>query len=264
MTHLVKYPRTQHLEGSRSQPGDEDLDAVPFAEICGRPVVAEEKLDGGNAGLSFDDAGNLLLQSRGHFLTGGAREKQFAPFKQWAACHAGPLRERLGSRFVVFGEWAYAKHTIFYDLLPHYFHEFDVYDRREDSFLSTDRRRELLAKLPLVSVPVLWSGCPKRLEELTSLVSRSLYKSDHWRDNLSRAAEEHGIDPYQVARETDPSDLAEGLYLKVEEGGRVVARLKWVRASFLTSVLDSGSHWMRRPVLPNRLAVGVDLFGAAP
>jgi hypothetical protein len=28
---LAKYPRTPHLEGSRSQPGDEDLEALPFA-----------------------------------------------------------------------------------------------------------------------------------------------------------------------------------------------------------------------------------------
>ena len=28
---IHKYPRTPHLEGSRLQPGDEDLDAVPLA-----------------------------------------------------------------------------------------------------------------------------------------------------------------------------------------------------------------------------------------
>ena len=56
----------------------------------------------------------------------------------------------------------------------------------------------------------------------------------------------------------------EGLYLKVEEGGRVLGRYKWVRASFLSAVLDSGTHWLRRPIVPNRLAPGVDLFGGQP
>jgi hypothetical protein len=77
MTTLHKYPRTRHVEGSRLQPGDEDLDAVPFAELAGRHLVCEEKLDGANAGLSFDAGGRLWLQSRGHFLTGGVREKHF-------------------------------------------------------------------------------------------------------------------------------------------------------------------------------------------
>ena len=55
----------------------------------------------------------------------------------------------------------------------------------------------------------------------------------------------------------------EGLYIKVEEEGRVVERYKFIRASFLTTVLDSGSHWLRRPILPNQLDAGVDLFGGA-
>jgi hypothetical protein len=53
------------------QLGDEDLAQVPFARIRGRHVVAEEKLDGANAGISFTADGELRLQSRGHFLTGG-------------------------------------------------------------------------------------------------------------------------------------------------------------------------------------------------
>ncbi len=56
---IHKYPRTPHLEGSRLQPGDEDLDAAPFAKICGRHVVVEEKLDGANAAVSFAPDGTL-------------------------------------------------------------------------------------------------------------------------------------------------------------------------------------------------------------
>jgi len=42
----------------------------------------------------------------------------------------------------------------------------------------------------------------------------------------------------------------------------VLGRYKWIRASFLTAVVDSGSHWLARPIVPNRLADGVDLFAA--
>ena len=262
MMPLHKYPRTPHLEGSRLQPGDEDLDSVPFASLQGRTVVAEEKMDGANSGLSFDETGRLWLQSRGHYLTGGVREKHFNLFKQWANSHTGPLWEVLGSRYVLFGEWLYAKHTIFYDVLPHYFHEFDIYDRTADVFLSTARRRQLLAGLPLVSVPVLWQGTAERLDDLVALVGPSLYKSSRWRERLSAACAERGLDAGRIWKETDPSDLMEGVYVKVEEEDRVAERYKWIRASFLTSVLDSGTHWLKRPLVPNLLREDADLFGA--
>lgn len=79
---LIKYPRTQHLAGSRLQPGDEDLRQIPFSEIAGRHLVVEEKIDGANSALSFDEHGNLLLQSRGHYLTGGYRERHYNLFKR--------------------------------------------------------------------------------------------------------------------------------------------------------------------------------------
>ena len=41
---------------------------------------------------------------------------------------------------------------------------------------------------------------------------------------------------------------------------KVTGRAKYVRKSFLTSVLDSGTHWASRPIVPNVLADGVDLF----
>jgi hypothetical protein len=260
MLTLHKYPRTQHIEGSRLQPGDEDVGSVPFGRIAGRFVVVEEKVDGANAGLCFDGTGRLWLQSRGHFLTGGPHEKHFHLFKQWAHTHAGILWPALSSRYVLYGEWLYAKHTIFYDLLPHYFLEFDVLDTETGAFLSTERRRELLAGLPLVSVPVLASGPARALPELAALVGRSLFKSGRWRERLTEVCAERGFDSERTWAETDRSDLMEGLYLKVEEGGRVVERYKFIRASFLTAVLDSGSHWLKRPIVPNQLRDGVDLF----
>ena len=62
---MIKYPRTPHIEGSRLQPGDEDLSQIPFSEIAGLPLVIEEKIDGANTALSFDPNGQLLLQPDG-------------------------------------------------------------------------------------------------------------------------------------------------------------------------------------------------------
>lgn len=253
---MHKYPRTHHLQGSRLQPGDEDLDAVPWSEVLGRYVVAEEKMDGANSGLSFDASGKLWLQSRGHFLAGGSREKHFNLFKQWANSVAESLRPVMGSRYLIYGEWLYAKHTIFYDRLPHYFLEFDMLDQEAGHFLSTQRRRELLSGMPICSVPVLFEGTLKKPEQLLELIGPSLCKSAEWRDQLVENARSRVRDVERVQRETDPSDLMEGLYIKVEEEGRVVARYKYVRADFLTVVLDSGTHWLRRPIVPNAAVSG--------
>jgi hypothetical protein len=263
MGAIRKYPRTHHLEGSRLQPGDEDLDSVPFAHLAGRNLVVEEKLDGANAGISFDTAGKLLLQSRGHYLTGGEREKHFNPFKQWASAHTAALHAVLGTRYILYGEWLFAKHTIFYDELPHWFLEFDVLDTETGVFLSTERRRDLLAGVPVVSVPVLATGHVASHEELTGLVGRSLYKSANWRERLTETGAAHGVGFDRVWNETDQSELMEGLYIKVEENGAVVERYKYIRASFLTAVVDSGTHWLKRAIVANQLRAGVDLFGSA-
>src|SRR5678815_5526569 len=104
---IRKYPRTRHIAGSRLQAGDEDLEMASFDAIAGRHVVVEEKVDGANCAISFNSDGALLLQSRGHYLTGGPREKHFALFKQWANTFAGDFLDVLGDRYICYGEWLY-------------------------------------------------------------------------------------------------------------------------------------------------------------
>ena len=251
---VSKYPRTPHLAGSRLQPGDEDLSQTPFAALAGRHLVVEEKLDGANAAISFNGDGELRLQSRGHYLTGGPRERQFSPFKSWANLVAPILWPVLGARFVLYGEWMYAKHTVFYDALPHYFCEFDILDRETGAFLDTPARYAMLAGTPVVSVPVLRTGTFATLGELTGLVAASTVRTPAWRDALRGAAARAGADPERALAESDSGDEMEGLYVKDESGGRVTGRYKWVRAGFSQAVLDSGSHWADRPIVPNGLA----------
>ena len=250
---IIKYPRTPHIEGSRLQPGDEDLSQIPFENISGRNLVIEEKIDGANSALSFDADGKLLLQSRGHYLTGGYRERHYNLFKQWGEIHQQKFYERLGSRYVMYGEWMYAKHSIYYDALPHYFLEFDILDRETGRFLDTPSRRTLLEGMPVCSVPVLAEGRFSRLEEILVFLGDSQYITSAHLDKLREVAEKEGLDPDKICRETDASRTMEGLYIKVEEDGQVVERVKYVRRSFLQTVEQSNSHWLERPIIPNGL-----------
>ena len=185
MERIYKYPRTRHIEGSRKQSGDEDLKSVAFDEVRGRYLVLEEKVDGANCGISFGADGRMYLQSRGHFLNGGYGERQFDLFKMWAGCFEERLRQLLGKRYIMYGEWLYAKHTVFYDSLPHYFMEFDIFDKEEEKFFSTRKRREFLREASFISsVRVLDRGYYNSSEEIANWVGASLFISEEREQNF--------------------------------------------------------------------------------
>lgn len=255
---IHKYPRTPHLEGSRLQPGDEDLSQIPFTAVMDRHLVIEEKCDGANSAISFDRNGQLLLQSRGHYLTGGYRERHYNLMKQWAMARRDDLFDLLGTKYIMYGEWMYARHTVFYDALPHYFLEFDIFDREKGIFLDTPSRQAMLNQTAVVSVPVLGSGAFKTKEELLNLLGQSRFVSGNQRRTLRDAALRLGMDPERCCSETELSGIMEGLYIKAEENGQVTARLKYVRAAFLQCVDFSETHWIDKPIIPNQLAVPVE------
>lgn len=256
---IHRYPRTTHLDGSGLQP-DDSPDTVAMSALAGRHVVIEEKMDGANCGLRFDaESLELRLQSRGHYLTGGGRERQFDLFKRWAAAASGRLFDVLGTRHQMYGEWVFAKHTVFYDALPHYFLEFDILDLDTGGFLDTPRRAALLRGVPVVPVRVLYAGMWPGEAAVRPLVGPSAFITRDAGETLDADTAALGWNVELTRRQTDLSGRMEGLYVKVEDGGEVVGRYKFVRRDFLQTVLGEG-HWQDRPIIPNRLAVGVDLF----
>lgn len=260
MNELFKYPRTSHLTGSRIQPGDEDLRVIDLSLLNEQNLIVEEKLDGSNSGISFNEDGMLLLQSRGHFLDGGARERHFGILKSWAVSHQSKLFNALGTRFVMYGEWLYAKHTCFYDALEHYFIEFDIFDKETKRFFSTEKRKAFLKGLPVVSAPVVFRGRIRSAKDLKRLVTRSAFQSVNWKEHLVEICDAKKLNAERILKETDTINLMEGLYFKIEDDDRVIERFKFVRKTFSQSVEESGEHWLNRPIVPNRLRDGVDIF----
>lgn len=161
----------------------------------------------------------------------------------------------------MYGEWLYAKHTVFYDSLPHYFMEFDIFDKEEEKFFSTRKRREFLREASFISsVRVLDRGYYNSSEEIANWVGASLFISEEREQNFLLQCRKGGVEPETARRQTDLTGIMEGIYIKVEEGDYVIDRLKYVRTSFLNRILDSESHWMNRPMVANRLAEGTNLF----
>jgi len=213
-------------------------------------VVVQEKIDGANVGISIDEDANLLLQSRGHYLRGGPRERQFDLFKQWAHKHAAYLFEVLTDRYVLFGEWMYAKHHIFYDALEHYFVAYDMYDKRQQKFISSTRLRVKLAGGPICLVPILHEARFGKINNFTQYIGPSKFKTQEWKQKLIETAGEKELE------HSDITDLMEGVYVRIEDDDWTIGRMKHPREEF-SKVLEDDSHWMMRPIIQNLLRPGI-------
>lgn len=238
---FTKYPRTPHLFGSKGTDDDKHLnEADSLRFLANESLIVEEKVDGTNVGIHFTSAGQLVLQCRGHLITEGMHP-QYDLFKQWAAVQRAKLEEGLLDQYILFGEWVYAKHSVHYRSLSHYFLEFDIYDKRAAAFLSLKRRLEIIDACGLVTVPVVHTGSIRRAD-LLRLIGPSAFDASF--DN-------------PLTGETD--HLMEGLYLRTEAAGVVTGRAKCVRPEFVEKVKQS-THWQQQALVPNVLHPDADIW----
>jgi hypothetical protein len=229
------------LFGSKGTDDDKHLGRKESeALIADSSLIVEEKIDGTNVGIHFTSGGRMVLQCRGHEITEGMHP-QYDLFKQWTSVKRPVLEAMLGGQFILYGEWLYAKHSVHYRKLPHYFFEFDIYDKDAAQFLDLETRLEMLEGKGLQTVPVVHRG-PIAAEQLPSLINRSAFDS----------AFEN-----PVTGRTD--DLMEGLYVRTEAEGSVTGRAKLVRPEFVEKVQQS-EHWQHQKMIPNLLADGVDIW----
>lgn len=229
-----KYPRTPHLFGSKGTDDDKHLGEFDSAEFLNDPtLIVEEKLDGTNVGIHLAGDGRLVLQCRGHEITSGMHP-QYDLFKQWTVANRHTFENILQDRYILFGEWLYAKHSILYRQLPHYFFEFDIFDKETESFLTLADRLKKLEGTGIHTVPVVHQGTISS-KELLKLIGPSRFDSVF--DN-----------PYT----THPDNIMEGLYLRTEADGRVSRRGKVVRPEFIEKIKQS-EHWQHQAMIPNEL-----------
>lgn len=247
----MKLPRTLHIEGSRMPAGKTDPEAVEFDKLKGKFLVIEEKVDGSGVSIALDRHLDLEICHRGTPV----HTREFKGLREWANTHWEDLVYILGERYVMFGEWMYNKHTIFYDNLPHYFLESDIYDKEKGIWLSTNARNDLLRGQEYIKqVPVIATLKPSALWQITNLVGKTAYQTNNWKENLQSKAAIVKADFTKVQQETDQSGMMEGLYIKEEDDLRTVGRYKYVRNDFLQNILDSGTHLMDRLPIYNIVA----------
>ena len=238
---FTKYPRTPHLFGSKGTDDDKHLgEKESKAFIADQSLIVEEKIDGTNVGIHFSHSGEMVLQCRGHLITEGMHP-QYDLFKQWTMVKRHVLENHLENRYILFGEWVYARHSIHYRKLAHYFFEFDIYDKQESVFLDLEQRMTLLEGTGIQTVPVIHKGKTSR-DVLESFIGPSHFDSQF----------EHPL-----TKRLD--NLMEGLYLRIEAGGCVTGRAKFVRPEFVERVKQS-DHWQYQEMVPNLLVDNVDIW----
>lgn len=167
---LFKFPRTKHLfdaggsgvsrDDLLMDPGEEATfyskkgkggrgKAGPTSKDGHTPtlVAMEEKVDGANLGISINpETFEFKVQNRSHYVN-SKTHRQFGTLDSWLSEHSEGLFKVLGSepdRYVLFGEWVYATHSIAYTRLPDYFLAFDIYDGKGGKFLSWRERNRCL------------------------------------------------------------------------------------------------------------------------
>ncbi len=174
MSRVPKYPRVPHVSGDSNATSDDVVwDAGAGDPLAGVELVVEEKLDGANVSVWFDD-GVPSVGMRGGADTadrGGLRGR----VRAWAAEHADRLRHVLGDELVLYGEWLLARHSVAYDALPGPLVGIDVLDRRDGSFLDTAARDAILHAAAVPLPPRVFAGQAASLAAVTELVGRSAF-----------------------------------------------------------------------------------------
>lgn len=221
---FFRFPHTPHLAwlGEGSPRDDKVLSPDEVTALLAGDVVAEEKLDGANLGLSLGPDGGLRAQNRGQYLA-EPHAGQFARLPAWLAQHGEGLRKVLTPKLMLFGEWCAARHSLDYAALPDWFLLFDVYDRSIGRFWSSARRNEMAGTLGLSTVPRLLDG---------------RYTLAQLKDVLSRQQSQFR------------QGTLEGMVIRRESAQWCEARAKLVRPDFTQTI---GEHWSRRRLEWNQL-----------
>jgi len=214
--HVLPYQRTNHIT---KMPHKKTLDKTQLKRLLSGRVVVEEKMDGANVGIVRHHKG-FSLQKRGS-LVGSSEHPQFQRFHAWANNEAYERIMSLPEGVLLYGEWLYAVHHIYYDRLPEYFLVFDI--RRGKRWFDRSDREEFCEEYGFHQVPLIAEGHFTKEDLLNLVPNKSQY-----------------------------GDTAEGIVVK-RYAKHGYFRGKIVRPDFLNELAEV-DHWSGKPLRFNQLA----------
>ncbi len=170
-----RYPRLAYLWSPDAGAADDRVVAPAARSVwLQRRVVVEEKLDGANVVIWWEDA-RLQVASRG------------GPGAMDRAGQLGPLRARVNEQYVelrtlldggwaLYAEWLWLTHTVHYDRLPDHLVALDLW-HPDLGFADLSNRDERVQKSGLVGPPRLFAGILGTASALVALMGRSRFGS---------------------------------------------------------------------------------------
>ena len=218
-TDFFKFPSTPHLAalGNNDVRDDKCFSDAERENFLSHKITIEEKIDGANLGISFDSNGDVFFQNRGSKIT--EFSGQWKKLQYWYMQYADFLFDSLSDQYILFGEWCYAKHSVFYDSLPDLFVAFDIFDKKTGSFFSVKRRNTFLNGSGIFMVPFVAEGY-FTFEALKNMTFISSFGHEN----------------------------AEGIYCRIDNADWLIQRAKLVRPAFRQTIEE---HWSRQTICKN-------------
>jgi len=226
----IKFPRTHHIfdasdSAQKSSITRDDLllSTDDIEKYLNCDLTIEEKVDGANLGISINDNYQIVYQNRSHYVT-YASASQFKGLESWEAEHSSDIFQILMSnntpnRYILYGEWCYAKHSIKYNTLPDYFLAFDIFDKYQNKFLARSEFRARLEGTNISSVPTITTIKCETFNELKAKLLELLNTKSQFTDGL-----------------------IEGIYIRKDNKPYLEHRCKLVRPEFTHGIVE---HWSK-------------------
>ncbi|MHB8897046.1 MAG: RNA ligase family protein [Candidatus Geothermincolia bacterium] len=168
------YPRIPHLAPSDAATRDDRLLSAPTRDVVlFSEIAVEEKLDGSNVTLWLNE--NRGLECAGRSGPGAMdRGGQLGRLRAWASEHHSRVGAALAEADILYGEWLWLRHSVFYDRLPSFLVVLDLASVSHGLLPLTERNR-LCRQAGLATPPCLFTGVPGTLEALFGLCGQSRF-----------------------------------------------------------------------------------------
>lgn len=158
----MKYPKIRRIPiAGIKLKGKRYLTDKEVDELVSGEVIVEEKLDGMTAGISFSNKNGLpVLQTHNRIIRHNETGFEIKEFIAWAYKNIEKIA-KIPENHIIFGEWLYYKHSIFYNKLPDNFIAFDVWCKNCKKFIYPLDQALLLNGIGIKHSPIIVRGKPE-------------------------------------------------------------------------------------------------------
>lgn len=215
---MSKYPRTPHLPWSPGGTSD-DKKIKSIDHFLNRIIIITEKMDGSN----------VCLESNNCFARSHSSQPNHPSFDAFKSLHS-QIKHLIPNNLQIFGEWLFAKHSIYYDHLPSWLMIFGVRDLKNNTWGSWEEVILWAQELNVPTAPLLFEGvAPDSKDKLIKLINNFA------NDKSSLGESREGI-VIRLASSFADIDFHKSV-------------AKWVRKDHV----QTDDHWKNRQIIKNKI-----------